>query len=90
MADKMIKLQAPAGTSGVSVAEVNYEVKDGVVEVPAEAVAHLVEHGFTVAIAGAPGTQAGAGGRATAAKGNAKATAPQAPAAPWAPAPTQA
>lgn len=58
MSKDLIKLQAPEGTSGVSVGEVNYKVVDGVVEVPSEAVVHLVDHGFTTAKVDTAKTQA--------------------------------
>lgn len=46
MADETVKLVAPDGASAVSVHGKEYEVKDGAVEVPHHAVAHLKPHGF--------------------------------------------
>ena len=42
-----IKLKAPKDAAHVSFGGKVYEVMKGVVEVPAEAVSHLVSHGYT-------------------------------------------
>lgn len=45
----MVKMKAPEGSSGCSFDGEEYKVaKDGTVEVPAEAVAQLMNHGFVV------------------------------------------
>ena len=41
-----VKLHAPAGSTGCSFEGVAFEVKDGMVEVPEEAVETLASHGF--------------------------------------------
>jgi hypothetical protein len=40
------KMQAPEGVTSVSFAGVSYDVEDGVVEVPAQAVEALTSHGL--------------------------------------------
>lgn len=45
--DGMAVLVAPEGCTGCSHDGVSYEVVDGMVEVPAEAVMDLVSHGFS-------------------------------------------
>lgn len=45
----MVKLKAPEGSTGCSHNGNEYEVVDGIVEVPEEAVADLLPHGYTVA-----------------------------------------
>jgi hypothetical protein len=42
------KLKAPEGATSVSFDGESYEVKDGIVEVPHEAVAELFSHGYTL------------------------------------------
>lgn len=45
----MVKMKAPEGTTGCSFNGEEFKVaKDGTVEVPAEAVAQLKDHGFVV------------------------------------------
>lgn len=45
----MVKMKAPEGTTGCSFNGEEFKVaKDGTVEVPAAAVAQLMDHGFTV------------------------------------------
>jgi hypothetical protein len=43
----MVRLKAPKGTGSCSYEGVEYEVKDGFVDVPAEAAGDLAKHGFT-------------------------------------------
>lgn len=57
----MAKLKAPEGATGCSHGGQEYEVdaKTGTVEVPDEAVAELIHHGFTVAPAKVEAQQKG-------------------------------
>jgi hypothetical protein len=48
MADELIKLDAPDGAGLVSYGGVEYAVENGSVQVPADAVATLLSHGFSV------------------------------------------
>lgn len=48
MADELIKLDAPDGAGNVSHKGIEYTVENGSVQVPADAVAPLLSHGFSV------------------------------------------
>lgn len=46
---EVVKLKAPEGSTGCSHSGIEYEAIGGIVEVPEEAVADLLPHGYTVA-----------------------------------------